>query len=49
MDEARLEARQFLTVHPHFSARQWGEAQPFERDTDRQHFVDGYVKAGLPL
>jgi TolB-like protein/class 3 adenylate cyclase/Tfp pilus assembly protein PilF len=49
MDEAKLEAAQFLAAHPDFSARQWGDAQPFEHDADRQHFVNGYLKAGLPI
>jgi TolB-like protein/tetratricopeptide (TPR) repeat protein len=48
MDEARVEARQFLAAHPNFSAREWADAQPFEHDADRQHFVEGYLKAGLP-
>jgi adenylate cyclase len=48
MTEAREEARGFLLEFPHFSARQWGMTQPFRKDADRQHFIDGYVKAGLP-
>ncbi len=48
MTEAREEARKFLLEFPDFSARQWGSTQPFRNDADRQHFVDGYVKAGLP-
>jgi TolB-like protein len=46
--EAREEARKFLLELPHFSAKQWGTTQPFRNDADRQHFIDGYVKAGLP-
>jgi TolB-like protein len=48
MTEAREEAQQFLSEFPHFSAKQWGSTQPFHNDADRQHFIDGYVKAGLP-
>jgi TolB-like protein/Tfp pilus assembly protein PilF len=48
MTEAREEARSFLLEYPHFSAKQWGSAQPFRNEADRQHFIDGYVKAGLP-
>jgi TolB-like protein len=48
MTEARKEARKFLLEFPHFSAKQWGTTQPFCNDADRQHFIDGYVKAGLP-
>jgi TolB-like protein len=46
--EAHEQARVFLVDHPHFSATQWGKAQPFVNDADRQHFVEGYLKAGLP-
>ena len=49
MTEAREEAGKFLAEFPHFSAKQWGATQPFRNDADRQHFIDGYVKAGLPL
>jgi adenylate cyclase len=48
MPEAREEARRFLADFPRFSARQWGSTQPFRNDADRQHFIEGYVKAGLP-
>ena len=48
MTEAREEARIFLLEFPHFSAKQWGTTQPFRNDGDRQHFIEGYVKAGLP-
>ncbi|WP_419693242.1 adenylate/guanylate cyclase domain-containing protein [Mesorhizobium muleiense] len=46
--EAKEEARKFLAANPHFSIRQWASTQPFRRDADRQHFVDGYLMAGLP-
>jgi hypothetical protein len=48
MTEAREEARRFLLEFPHFSAQHWGNTQPFRNDADRQHFIDGYLKAGLP-
>jgi Tfp pilus assembly protein PilF len=48
LDEAKLEAGQFLAAHPHFSVRHWASTQPFQRETDRQHFIEGYLKAGLP-
>jgi TolB-like protein/tetratricopeptide (TPR) repeat protein len=47
--EAREEACRFLDINPGFLASRWAETQPFRREGDRQHFVDGYVKAGLPL
>ncbi|WP_085044189.1 adenylate/guanylate cyclase domain-containing protein [Ensifer aridi] len=46
--EAREAGREFLSEFPNFSARQWGRTQPFRDDADRQHFIDGYIKAGLP-
>jgi tetratricopeptide (TPR) repeat protein len=48
MEEAKVEAEQFLAAHPHFTAQHWAETRPFRYETDRQHFIDGYVKAGLP-
>ncbi len=46
--EARTVGREFLSEFPNFSARQWGRTQPFRNDADRQHFIEGYIKAGLP-
>ena len=48
MDEAHEEARQFLAMDPRFSVRRWSDTQPFRDETMRQHFMDGYIKAGLP-
>jgi tetratricopeptide (TPR) repeat protein len=48
LEEASEEAGQFLTSNPHFSIQQWASSQPFRHHSDRQHFVDGYIKAGLP-
>ena len=49
LTEAREEACRFLEINPGFLVSHWAATQPFRRDEDRQHFVDGYVKAGLPL
>jgi tetratricopeptide (TPR) repeat protein len=49
LEEAREVARRFLAANPHFSVRHWANTQPFLKDSDRQHFIDGYVKAGLPM
>ncbi|MBZ7925053.1 adenylate cyclase [Ensifer adhaerens] len=46
--EARSMGAEFLTEFPKFSARAWGRTQPFRNDGDRQHFIDGYLEAGLP-
>lgn len=47
--EAHEEACRFLEINPGFLASRWAATQPFRRDEDRQHFLDGYIKAGLPL
>ena len=47
VEEAKVEAAQFLAAHPHFSTHQWANAQPFQHEI-LQRFVDGYLKAGLP-
>jgi TolB-like protein len=49
LEEAREEARRFLAANPHFSVRHWANTQPFRHDSDRQHFIEGYLKAGLPM
>ncbi|WFU91893.1 adenylate/guanylate cyclase domain-containing protein (plasmid) [Rhizobium sp. CC1099] len=46
--EAHKVGRNFLSEFPSFSARKWGNTQPFRDDADRQHFIEGYIKAGLP-
>lgn len=48
VEEARIVAKEFMDLIPHFSAGRWGEGQPFLDDRDRQHFIDGYLRAGLP-
>jgi TolB-like protein len=48
LPEAREAARQFLATYPHFSAAAWVKTQPFRDANDANHFVEGYLKAGLP-
>ena len=48
MEEARAEAEKFMKENPTFSASDWGSRAPFLHDKDRQHAVEGYIKAGLP-
>jgi hypothetical protein len=48
-EEAREEARQFLASNQDFSIQHWASTQPFRHEADRQHFIDGYEDAGLPL
>ena len=49
LTEAHEEACRFLEINPGFLASRWAATQPFRRDEDREHFLDGYIKAGLPL
>jgi len=49
VEEARAEAGQFLSAYPEFTATRWADVHPFRNDGDRNHVIDGYVKAGLPL
>ena len=48
MEEARKEAQEFLAMVPDFTVRHWAATRPFRREADRQHFVEGYINAGLP-
>lgn len=48
LDEAKAEAALFLSDNPNFKARRWADIHPFQNPGDREHFVEGYLKAGLP-
>lgn len=48
LDEAKAEAALFLSDNPNFKARRWADTHPFQNPGDREHFVEGYLKAGLP-
>ena len=48
LDEARREAEFFMISNPHFTISYWVLTQPFRDEAMREHFVDGYRKAGLP-
>jgi hypothetical protein len=41
-------ARLFLTALPQFTVSSWAKTMPFRDSRDRQHFIEGYLKAGLP-
>ena len=34
--------------NPHFTISHWVLTQPFRDEAMREHFIDGYRKAGLP-
>ena len=48
MPEARVIVAEYLSVVPNFTIKSWSDGQPLHRDADRQRFVEGYRKAGLP-
>ena len=48
LDEARTEAELFMVSNPHFTISHWAAHQPFRDKAMREHFIDGYRKAGLP-
>ena len=48
VEEAHAEAEKFLKDNPSFSVSDWASRAPFLHDKDRQHAVEGYIKAGLP-
>lgn len=48
MPEATAAASEFLAAVPNFSSRRWAAGQPLMRPGDRERFVEGYRKAGLP-
>ncbi|WP_371744751.1 tetratricopeptide repeat protein [Nordella sp. HKS 07] len=49
LDEAKVEGRRFLAINPNFTIQHWASIVPFRYEADRQHFIDGYTKAGLPM
>src|SRR5262249_20139336 len=48
LDAAREEARRYLQHHPEFTITRWVSQRPFRHGPTRDHFVEGFRKAGLP-
>jgi tetratricopeptide (TPR) repeat protein len=48
MEEARQEAALFMASFPTFTISHWVATQPIRDDAVREHFAEGYRKAGLP-
>lgn len=48
LEEARRESELFLIAHPHFTIGHWLNSQPLRDAFVRDHFADGFRKAGLP-
>jgi TolB-like protein/class 3 adenylate cyclase/cytochrome c-type biogenesis protein CcmH/NrfG len=48
VEEARREAALFMANTPQFTIGGWIATQPFRDEAVREHFIEGYRKAGLP-
>lgn len=48
IEEARVEGRLFMADYPDFRIETFLDTQPFRHKADREHFADGYRKAGIP-
>ncbi len=48
LDEARNEAKEYMKVIPNFSINEWARTEPYANPNERQRYVDGLRKAGLP-
>ena len=48
IEEGRLEGRLFMADYPDFRIETFLDTQPFRLGADREHFAEGYRKAGLP-
>lgn len=49
LDEASAEVELFLVGNPQFSIRHWAQHEPFRDAATREHFVEGFRKAGFPM
>jgi adenylate cyclase len=47
-EEAKAHAAEVLRMKPDFSVASYLESLPYKNQTDRQHYRDGLLKAGLP-
>ena len=47
-EEAQAEVAEVLELDPEFSSAHWAEIWPYKNQADRDHYLDGLRKAGLP-
>jgi adenylate cyclase len=47
-EDAQRHAHEILAINPNFSLSRYKAKIPYRRDADRQHFLEGLAKAGLP-
>jgi len=46
--EAKRYVEKLLDLDPDFTVKRFGERYPFTRDSDRQHYMEGLRRAGVP-
>ncbi len=47
--DAKLISSQFMKAVPQFTIQSWVDTLPFQNQDDRQHVIEGYLKAGFPF
>jgi adenylate cyclase len=48
LEEAQLQARELLRVHPNFTVSSWAKRPPYHNREGLEYYLDGLRKAGLP-
>jgi adenylate cyclase len=48
LEEARTQATEVLKINPKFSSKLHAKSIPFKNQVDRERYLDGLLKAGLP-
>jgi DNA-binding SARP family transcriptional activator/Tfp pilus assembly protein PilF len=48
LDEAKVYLKILLGREPDFTVQQFGQVYPFKYDADRQHYMEGLRRAGVP-
>lgn len=47
-EEAEWVVAEILTMSPEISATREGDFAPYRRESDREHYIEGLLRAGLP-
>lgn len=48
LEQAQMQARELLRVHPHFTVSSWAKRPPFRSRQGLEYYLEGLRKAGLP-
>ena len=46
--EAKRYVDRLLEIEPAFTVKRFGEVYPFTKDSDREHYMEGLRRAGVP-